>query len=214
MVRLIGIRRILAIVLLAAFLVILFLYNSVLMKPDIRQMQQELARSKAEVAEMGVNIDKLMQGIELFKSQESEFLQIQKFGFFDDQDRVEARRRLNLMQKESRLLSAKYTIMQAVDQENEKAQEAGYKEIATEISFELEALDDTDIYNFIYMLNYGFPGQVSITSLAMSREKEITQPLLRKIGVGETEPLVKAGLKVNWTTMIPDGTLSSVRGQE
>jgi hypothetical protein len=212
MIRLIGIQRILAIVLLAALVVLLFLYTKFLMEPGIRITQAELSKNRGEIAEMRDNIDKLMQGMQLFQTQKDDFLYIESLGFFDDQNRVEARRRLNLMREESDLLSAKYTIKQARSIDNEQATEAGYKILNTEIDFTFEALDDGDIYNFIYLLNYGFPGLITIEKLTMAREKEITQPLLRKIGNGEYEPLVRGALKVSWITMVPDSAVET-RGE-
>lgn len=208
MVRLIGVRRILGILALAALLVLLFFYSNFLMKPGIQLSQQQLMKNKAEVSEMSNDIDKLTQGIELFTTQKDEFLSIKELGFFDPQDRVEARRRLNAMQEESRLLSAKYTIKQARSAKNEKAAAAGYKVLDTEIDFEFEALEDTDIYNFIYLLNYGFPGMVQIDALSLVRDVEITQPLLRNIGNGDYEALVTGSMRVSWITMVPDSSLS------
>lgn len=214
MIRLVGIRRIFAILLLLGLVVLLMSYTLVLAKPGLRKAQQELIKHKADIAEMTSNIDKLTQGIERFTTQKDYFEQIQKFGFFDPQNRVEARRRLNLMQKESRLLSAKYTIKQAIAAKSEKAAVANYKVLDTEIAFTFEALEDIDIYNFIYLLNYGFPGQIAIEELSISRDQEITQPLLRNIGIGDYEPLVKGELKVIWTTMVPEDSVADGGDQQ
>ena len=208
MIRVIGLQRVLILVLLAVLLGALFFYGMFVLKPEIVREQRELALNQSKISEMTANMDKLVQGMELFTEQKEEFEVIQKYGFFDPQNRVLARQHLNLMQKESRLLSAKYTIKPAVTEKNKIALEAGYKVLNTDIEFILEAIEDLDIYNFIYLLNYGFPGQISIKELKISRDQEVTQPLLRQIGVGKATPLVKAVFLVNWRTMVADDSLS------
>lgn len=208
MIRVIGLRRFLLLAFLGGFLVVLFLYGQYILQPELIQQQRRLSSNQSEVNEMKTNMDKLVKGISLFEEQKNKFNIVRQYGFFDQQNRVETRQRLNAMQKESRLLSAKYTIKQATTEESDIAKEAGYKILNTEISFVLASVEDLDIYNFIYLMNYGFPGQISIEELTISRDKEVTQPLLRQIGVGEAKPLVQANLKVSWRTMVVDESLS------
>ncbi|HPF78370.1 MAG TPA: hypothetical protein PLF01_03660 [Alphaproteobacteria bacterium] len=208
MIRIIGAQKFLALVLLAALMVLLAVYWVYSLGPDIKVKERQWAMNKAEVARMTEDIDKLIKGIEQFAQQKDEFERIQKFGFFDPQNRPEARERLNSIQKESRVLSAKFTIKSAETEPNEKAKDAGYKILNTDIDFSLEALDDLDIYNFIYLMNYGFPGQISIQDINIARNSEITQPVLRQVGLGEPVPLVVAVVRLNWRTMVPDESLA------
>jgi hypothetical protein len=43
-----------------------------------------------------------------------------------------------------------------------------------------------------------------IQDISFSRNVEVTQPLLRKIGSGAKEAIVKSSLNVIWQTMVPD----------
>lgn len=212
MIRVIGFQKILILIVLAAVLVLAALYNFYILKPSSILVERELRQNKSEISEVQTNMDNLVQGLAKFEGQKQKFETVRKYGFFDPQNRVQTKQRFNVMQKEAQLLSARYTIKPAQIEKNEKVAEAGYKIVNTEIDLSLEALEDGDIYNFLYLLNYGFPGQVSITSLDLSRDVEITQPLLRQIGVGEASGLVKATFRLNWRTMLPDETLS-VSGQ-
>jgi len=209
MIRIIGMQRFLLLLILGGMLAGLFLYDWYVLKPDLLKHQRELSANHSAINEMRTNMDNIVQGMALFEEQKSQFEDVRQYGFFDLQDRVATRKRLNAMQKESRLMSAKYTIKQAVIEEGGPAEEAGYKLLNTEIIFSLSGLEDMDIYNFIYLLNYGFPGQISIDSISISRDKEVTEPLLRQIGVGGSEPIVKANLKVRWHTMVEDKSLSA-----
>lgn len=207
MIRVIGFQKILTLILLAFFTAVFFFYGTYVLAPQIQDSKKQLSVNKGEISQLTEDINKLVEGIKTFESQKQAFERIKEVGFFDPQNRLETRQRLNEMQKESRLLSAKFSINSAVTEPNKLAREAGHKILNTEISFTLDALEDIDIYNFIYLMNYGFPGQILITDLAITKEQDITQPLLRKIGNGDYVPLVKAELKANWRTMVPDTSI-------
>jgi len=112
-------------------------------------------------------------------------------------------------------MNARYTIKPAKSLVTDKSKEAGHKILETDIDFTLDAIEDSDIYRFVYNLNYGFPGQIAINRFSISRDVAITQPLLRKIGTGGAEALVTGKLNVTWRTMVLDETLkASSEGEE
>jgi hypothetical protein len=207
MIRVIGFQRVLFILVLGFLVVSAFLYTMYLLKPSLLKSERELAQSRSEISQMSSDMEQLNLGIAKFETQKAKFDKVTQYGFFDPQDRSETRQRLNAMQKESGVLSARFSIAPAVTEVNEKAKEAGYKILNTKIDFSLDAIDDNDIYNFIYLLNYGFPGTVTIENISISRDKEITQPVLRAIGVGEAEAIVKASISTKWLTMVPDTSI-------
>lgn len=210
----VGATKILSIVILAVVSGLIFLYTFQYLKPDLLKKTRSLQANDAEIGKMVTDLNDLKSGLEKFETQKQDFETIQKLGFFDSQNRVEAKTRIDIVQRESRLINAKYTIRPAENLSNDKVKEAGYKLLSTGIDFDLEAIEDADIYKFIYLLNYGFPGQIVIDGLDMSRDIEITQPLLRKIGVGQVEPIIKGRMNVRWLTMVPDETLAvSTEGQ-
>ena len=88
--------------------------------------------------------------------------------------------------------------------ESKRAKDANYKMVATDIQFDLEAIEDVDIYKFLYVLTYGFPGQVVVNDFTVSRDVEVTQPLLRRIGSGQSEPIVQSSVRISWYTMVPE----------
>lgn len=207
--RIIGFQRLLAILVLSGVCASLYVYNNLYLVPKSKQAQQQLNQNRAQIDEATVNLDQIRRGLEKFSSQKEMFEKVEQYDFFAPQDRLLARRKLNAMQKESRLLAAKYVVQAATTEVNEKAAEAGYKILNTEIVFTLEALEDSDIFEYIYMLDYGFPGHISIQNFKMERTKEITQPLLRQMGTdGKRKPVATATMSVNWRTMVPDETIA------
>ena len=209
MIRSIGIHRFLALVCLAGLSLFLAFYSFYSLQPDLRTAELELNQSRTEVIEMTDNIDYLASGMNQFEQQKDTFEKVRAMGFFDPQNRQETRQRISAMQRESLLISARFNIKPAITEENEKAAEAGYKIINTDMEFTLEAVEDSDIYNFVYLVNYGFPGQILIKEFSVEREKEITPELIRQIGVIDPDPVVVTGkLRVNWRTMVPDQSIS------
>lgn len=210
MIRIIGYQKIIILGVLAALISFLFYYGDIVLRPKTQQNQYELSKNISEISSMTKNINKLVSGLDNFSSQKKQFNQIQETGFFEQQDRVLAKQRLNAMEKECRL-SVRYNIRPAKVQENDDVKQSGYKILKTDMDFSLEAMDDADIYKFIYLLNYGFPGQIIITGFDLTREQKITHPVLRKIGSGGVEVLVKATIKASWYTMVADSPQSSGR---
>ena len=205
MMKSIGLSRLFIILLLASFTLFCLFYSYKVGGPNIKKEKRSLAVVNNDISKMTSDMDKLSQGLTQFEGQKQAFSNVQRFGFFDDQDRVKARQLIEAMQEESRLLSAVYSLGPAESLNEPRATDAGYDLLNTNIGFTIEAVEDIDVYKFIYLLNYGFPGQISIKSLSMSRDEEITQPLLRQIGTGQPTPLIRAELEVFWKSMVPEG---------
>jgi len=207
MIKVIGFQKVLLLMILAFLLSVFILYSNYIAAPQVTDTKKQLRTNRKEVGELTTDINKLVEGLKTFEEQKGTFEKLENTGFFDAQNRLKTSQRLKEMQKESKLLSARFSIGSVVKEENKLATEAGLKVLNTEITLTLNALEDIDIYNFIYLLNYGLPGQVLINSLAIKKEQDITQPLLRKLGSGNYETLVRAELQASWRTLIPDSTL-------
>lgn len=216
MIRLIGFKKIFMILLLVFLLVICLFYMYAMASPDIKASKKELNQNTSEISELSQNIDQLKLGIEQFQSQESEFKDLEKHDMFNTQDRVQTRRKLNSIREASGVSSAQYTIKPALSDKSEKLQDAGYKILNTPMQFSIEAIEDQNIYQFIYLLNYGFPGQITLEEVSITREEEVTFSVLKQIGIGKEplRPLVKAEIKASWRTIVPDTTIAVTGGDE
>jgi hypothetical protein len=209
MIRIIGVQKAFLIALLAGLTVAIFLYGSYVLGPQIEQKDREVRSTRSTLSEITNNTNALMSGLEKFEEQREVFAQVQQSGFFNDQSRVEARNRIEALQEEAQLMAARYNIRPAKDITSDELQQSGYKILESEMDFTLEAVQDEDIYHFLYLLTQGFPGQVAVSSLVISREQELTQPLLRNIGLkAPFNPLVESTVKVRWRTMVPDTSIA------
>ena len=209
-----GIQKITTLLVLVALLAFIYGYGVMTLGAKNTKIDQELRANQSEFSEITTNIEDLRTGIKKFSEQKNTFEKLSDLGFFDSQNRLEMRRRFNDMQEKSRLISARYSISPANVEENKKATEAGYEIRSTIIDFTLEAIEDVDIFKFIYLLNYGFPGQVSIEGLSISRDVDITPTLLQKIGSGELVAVIGATMRVNLRTMVKNPAAQAKRLQE
>jgi len=204
MIQTIGIQRVLLIVIMAILALGGYFFNTSYLEPELNRKDRQLRAIQAQYSKVSQDTQKISQGVDIFNEQKEEFIIIQKSGFFDDQNRVKARNRLQEIQLESRLKSFRFNISPAETITTEALTESGYKMLSTSIEMDLGAIDDTDINTFLYLLNHGFPGHILLGSVSMKKDQVLTQPLLRNIGLdAQFQPLVTANVQAEWITMVP-----------
>lgn len=213
MIGALGAKRLLVLIFLALLLAFIYGYGKFILEPASLDTTRALNNQKSEISRINQVMENLRSDIDKFEVQRDQFNNLQILGFFGDQDRLELRQRFNELQARTGLLSAQYTINPAIVEDNEKAFEAGYKIFNTPINFTLSAMNDSAIYQFVYFLNYGFPGQVTIDKLTIKKNTEITPTVLQKIGVGDPVPIVQASLLVTLRTLVEDPVAQRARDQ-
>jgi len=216
MIRLIGLNKIFLILLLGILLGCFLFYYFVVAVPEISNAKRELANNDYEIGELNQNLEEIRTGIANFKDREAEFKELFRHDLFNSQNRVDARNKLTEIRDASGVLSAQYSVQSAAVEPNKKMEEAGHQILSTPMVFELEAIEDSDIYKFLFLLNYGFPGQVNIDSVSITREEAVTIPLLKQIGIGQAEmrPLVKSKITASWKTIVPNTAIELIGGTE
>lgn len=206
MIRILGFQRFLILLLLLAAALGLGFANFFVFGPQALSASSQLGALQSEEAALRSEID-LMRGDQTkFQEQKSLFDNLEKKGFLGGQDRVLAREIINEMQRASKIVSVKYEIKSASMSEIEGVTDEKYGILISPIEMKLEAIDDLDVYRFIYMMTYIFPGKVSIKSLEIERPEKLTTEMLRTIGSGTPLPLIKATLNADWATIAPRGS--------
>lgn len=176
--------------------------------PKAEETLNKLNAANSEIATLQTELDKMRADYEIFQKQKLFYESISKMGFFNDQDRVIARERFDTMQRLSKIISARYEIRAANVISDPSAAQTGFVVMESPIAVTLSAIDDLDIYRFIYYLNYGFPGHVAITSLSMERKTDITPSVLKQIGTGSPPEIISATLELDWRTMARKESIS------
>lgn len=197
----IGAKRMTLLMVLIALVAALGLSSEFVFAPKNAESQQKLRSVTGEAATLQTEITKMKGDFAAFEHEKAYFETISRMGFFNDQDRVLARERFDTMQKLSKIISARYEIKAANVLTDEADPETGFVVMESPITVTLSAVDDLDVYRFIYYLNYGFPGHITINNLNMERKAEISPTILKEIGTGNPPEIITAKLDLDWRTM-------------
>lgn len=197
----IGPKKALLLVALAGLAGVFAAANYLVFMPKTEQSVQELNRVMSETSVLRGEVDKMRVDYQTFQKQKAFYDTIRQLGFFNDQDRVIARERFDTMQKLSKIISARYEIKAANLLEGEEVAAADFVVMESPITVNLSAIDDLDVYRFIYYLNYGFPGHITINNLSMERKLDVTPDVLKQIGTGAPPEIVSATMELEWRTM-------------
>ncbi|MBU0799543.1 MAG: hypothetical protein KKA05_00930, partial [Alphaproteobacteria bacterium] len=98
---------------------------------------------------------------------------------------------------------AKYNIQPVRMEENTAAAQSNQVLLNSAMDAEIDALNDMDFYTFVYWLENGFPGQITINNLEIKRENDVNDVTLRQIGTGVPLVMVRGRLNFEWRTMVP-----------
>lgn len=214
MIASIGYKKSLLLFVLAGVLAFLVFSTYFVFQPKAAKSKSELQKLEAQASTLQSEIDQMQQDFVQFDAKKALFENISRMGFFNDQNRVLARERFDTLQKLSKIMSARYEIKPAKVYSQNIPLETGFVVMESPITITLTAIDDIDIYRFIYYLNYGFPGHITIDKLEIKREGSVTPDVLKAIGRGNPPALITAKMDMQWRTMarkesIAPETLSS-----
>lgn len=212
MINILGLKRVIGIlvlfVLCGAVGATLFFY----VLPHKEKVERDLRVTKASVAASRAEIEKLHQDITFFEEQKNLYENLVSIGFFSDQDRFDAQKRIEAIQDRANILRMHYNISPARVKENAYAANADHVVLTTAVTVDVDALDDVDFYSFMYWLDNAFTGQSSITGFDIERVLDVNDTTLRQIGSGNPVPLLKGSVDFEWRTLIPRE--SYVEGEE
>lgn len=213
MIEVLGFKRILGLAVLVGLVAALAGAHYLVLVPHREQQDRNLRSVKSEVEMRQQETQRMREEFSRLDHVKFKYNQLLKFGFFSDQDRVFAREKLNELQKFSKVINARYEIKPVEEEENRKINEAGHRLLKSQIHITLNAFDDIDVYRFLYLLNYGFPGQVSVTAVDVRRIRDVTAPVLQAVGSGSYAPIVEGKISLDWYTIAPKEKNEEGEGQ-
>lgn len=197
----IGPRRATVLFVLIGAIAVLAVANYLFLRPKADSTKLELDGVRNETSVLKKETEKMRADLAVIEKQKLFFDSITKMGFFNEQDRLQARQRFETMQQLSKIISAKYEIRAATIVPDEAAEKTGYVIMDSPIKIDLSAIDDLDVYRFIYYLNYGFPGHITIRNVSIERKAELTPTVLKNIGSGLPTEIITATMDLQWRTM-------------
>ncbi len=209
--QILGIKRIVILLVLAGINGLLGAVTYLYVMPHNDDLTRQLATITSNVTSKRKDTGKLVGEYNIIQKQKANFEDLRSAGFFSNQNRAVARQRIADIQKFTNVLSAKYEITAAKIDKNPLATDSGDVVLNSPVNIKVDALDDVDFYNFVYWVENGFPGIVSVTSVKVSRATDVNETTLRAIGSGIPVTLISAEVAFEWRTMVPakDVTITS-----
>lgn len=204
MIKVLGFRRIVILAALVGINALLGAAAYMHFIPQKEMKERELRGARGQVSTLRADIEALQIEFDQLDEQREEFERLKKDGFFDGQSRRKAELIFKRIQDSSGVVSAVASVSAGKFEENPEATKAKHKILNSPIVIRIEAVNDLDIYRYVYLVNEFFPGHVGIDTIKISREADISGTVLRGIASGKNPPLVTADLKLSWRTMIPD----------
>ncbi len=172
---------------------------------DMRRMRGQISTVEADIANMQVEFGQL-------ELQQAEFDELKKRGFFSTQGRREAEKMFLRIQEEAGVVSAVASIQSGALIEDDEAAKSNHQILESAIEIRVDAVEDADIFKYIYLLETYFPGHISLKEITLERRADISSTVLRSIASGVSPALVRANMLVSWKTMIPQSE-NSANGQ-
>lgn len=207
MMNILGAKRVFILLGLVLLNALLALSVHTYLGPELQKKEKILRVARAEASVVQSDIGRMEIEMEQFAGQQVRFEQYKEDGFFIGQNRRQVQDLFKLIQEKSGVSVATVAVNPAVVEKNDEAKKADHGILRSTIQIKLEALDDVNIYHYLYLIEKFFPGHVTIERVEFEREAEINGTVLRAISGGKNFPLVNASLELVWRTMVPESQL-------
>jgi hypothetical protein len=204
MIRVLGTRRILTLIVLFGLNALVAASVYLYLTPEIMKKERELKTLRGQISTVQTDINRMQVEFDQLTEQQERFDKLKARGFFGNQGRREAEIVFQKIQQQSGVVSAVASIQSGLIEDNEEAQKAAHKILVSPVNIHIEAVDDVDVFRYIYLVQQFFPGQVSIERLTIERKAEVNETILRAIATGQNPQLVSADIVLMWRTMIPE----------
>jgi hypothetical protein len=204
MIAVLGARRVVIVLVLLLVNAALagMVYMVMLPQQDTQERSLRMLRGQASI--LRDDIARMQMEFTQLEQQKAAFEKLEKDGFFKNQSRRQAEETFNVIQKKSGVNKAIASILGGVIEDSPEAAKAKYKILKSPIQIQLEAVDDVDVYHYLFLIEHYFPGHISVEGITLKREADVSGTVLRAIAAGENPALVSAQVDLLWRTMIPE----------
>ncbi len=204
MIKVLGAKRILMLVMLLAINSALAAGVYVYFEPEKIKKERELRTLSGQNTGVQSDIERLQIEFDQLEEQQEQFDKLRDKGFIGTQDRRQAELLFAKIGKEAGVIKSVANVQAGTVEDNEEAGKAGHKILRSPILVEIKALDDIDVFRYIYLVEQFFPGHITIEYINLERTADVSGTVLRSIASGNNPELVKASMEIIWRTMIPE----------
>lgn len=203
MINIIGAKRIIILLVLLAFNAVLASAIYLYALPQKDETDRKIRTLRSQSSAVQSDIDRMQLEFEQLDKQQDAFNALKDSGFFNAQDRSNAKDMMKAIQEESRIISAVASIKSGYIAPNPEAEKAAHFILVSPVEIDIKAFDDADIYRYLATAQRKFPGVLSVEKIEIKRNADISAPILRAIAAGANPELVSAHIVMTWKTMVP-----------
>lgn len=212
MIEILGIKRVLVLAVLIAINAMLAFWVYTNLSPKYENQDRQLRTVQGQINTTRQSLDQILTEFGQIERQKEHFETLKKRGFFDEQNRIEAQNLLQEILYKSQVVSARATIGGGKVSDPPALSEAGHQVLTSPISIEITALEDVDIYRYLWLLEKGFSGYIHVKTFNLNRQADITREILQSIISGQNPEIVSAKIEADWVTLIPTSGRNQQQG--
>jgi hypothetical protein len=209
MIQVIGVKKAVMLGTLAALNAALGAVLYFYLIPESSRLESEAQSVQQQTSSKRTDTDTLRKEYDTIQDQKALFQNLDAAGFFSDQSRFVGRQRIEQIQKFTNVMTARYDIGSAKIEENDLVKESQHVLLDSPIKIDIDAIDDIDFFNFIYWVENGFPGHVSIRNISMKRNQSVNEAILRQIAGGTPVPLISGTIYFDWHTFLSESEVNN-----
>ena len=219
-IKILGPKTLGALVGLTAITALFAVFSYMYFLPQTLQKVTALSEARSYVDAKRAEIVVLRQEYADLQGYMTDFKALEKRGFFNEQNRISARRELDAVVNQAGLIRANYEIKTAkpiadinaaetdpnaggVPPADPNAPSGNYKLVVSEINIDFEAFDDVQVYNFIKRMQDTFPGRIGLRRLNIMPQGKFNQETYLQIGNGMAVTLIGGEMTLLWYNIIP-----------
>lgn len=201
--KLIGIKRALILaILLAINLAIAGLYFFAI-EPMRNNASMQLSSIEGEISGLQSKIQNVKRELDDFKRNLPKYEELNKVGFFNNQDRFELMRHLDAVKTKSDLVGFPFDVTEVRELPSTDAAASQSRLIYSRIALkDLPTMVDIDFFRFVDVMMETFPSHVRLNAFSIARVPNLDTAFLTQIRKREKTSAITAEATFDWMTIV------------
>ncbi|MCB9973343.1 MAG: hypothetical protein H6863_05365 [Rhodospirillales bacterium] len=195
-------KKVLVIVLCAAFAILCALYAELYAKPGLVKSEKTLKSTTKELNETKANNLKIEDELIYMREKREDFRSLELAGFFTKQQRDVIQKTVDEAMRVSGIMGGGFRVSPPSCFVNADLKDSNYVLIGSPVVVNVDAYEDLSVYKFLDLFVRTLPGYVVLEDLQVRRMRNVTRTLLQEIGTGQKIPVMSSGIKLTWYTVV------------
>lgn len=202
MMKLIGLKRIIAICILLGINFLVFSVYLTTLAPMLEDAQRQLRAVDGQILDLRGKIATAKQETAFVKENLPKYRELQDKGLFLEQDRFMIDRLLQDMRSKAGIANFSFAVGDLTALPNADAESIGYTLASSRISIDkiISPLDN-NIYVFLQNIKDAFPEYTRLQKFSIQRTAKVNEQLLNDLSDGKQVSAVGANIVFDWMTL-------------